>query len=224
MLSVAFDGREDGTSLSCGVTALSFLCISSVSRVWTEPRQSSCAIFAAGQANEACLGSLHKRPSVFVQGEQAGGSVFECTWSPAPLPAPQCVCLHMSAEGEPRTRFAACQPGACIVLVAGGTYGPVAGHPCVLSRARVHMHTCPLPGFLPLGMLSWSGRSGLHKPVPDCLALCWPFNTLVSRWAQPLLKVTIKWQQLWHLLVPPSAQLKGLVASQRGGPECPPVC
>lgn len=86
-------------------------------------------------------------------------------------------------------------------------------------------HACPLQGFLPLGTLSWWGRRGLHKPVPDCLALCWPFNnTLVSCWAQPLLKVTIKWQQLWHLLAPHSAQLKGLVASQRGGLERPPVC
>lgn len=43
-------------------------------------------------------------------------------------------------------------------------------------------------------------------------------------WGQPLSKVTTKWQQLWHLLAPPGAQVKGMVASQRRGLEHPPVC
>lgn len=110
----------------------------------------------------------------------------------------------------------------CVVLMAGGMYSLVSGHPCVLSRARVHVNARPLQGFLPLGTPSWWRGTGLHKPVPNCLALCWPFNTLVSCWDRPVLKVTIKWQQLWHLLIP-RAELKRLAASQRGGPECPPV-
>uniref|UniRef100_A0A672TYK4 Uncharacterized protein n=1 Tax=Strigops habroptila TaxID=2489341 RepID=A0A672TYK4_STRHB len=54
------------------------LCISSVSWVWMEPRQSSCAISVAGQANVPCLCLLPMWLSIFVQGERAGRSIFVC--------------------------------------------------------------------------------------------------------------------------------------------------
>lgn len=164
------------------------------------------------QTRRACA-CFCVQPSMFVQGEREGGSVFECRWSRAPLSVRRRECSHTSAEEEPRARSLRASPVRVRCARWQVTLACSAGHVCP-----------PLQGFLPSGTLSWWGRRGLHKPVPSCLALCWPFNTLVSRWAQLLLKVTIKWQQLWHLLTSRSAQLKGLVASQRGGPECPPVC
>lgn len=79
-----------------------------------------------------------------------------------------------------------CLPAQCVCLYSWWEVGDslVAGHPRVLSRARVCMHTCPLEGFLPLAVLFWCGREGLHEPVPGCLALCRPFDVLVSCWAQ----------------------------------------
>ena len=72
---VWWPGRWHTFELWCN-SALGFFCSSSVSWVWTEPRQSSCAIPTAGQANEACLCLLRMQPTVFVQGERAGGFVF----------------------------------------------------------------------------------------------------------------------------------------------------
>lgn len=111
-------------------------------------------------------------------------------------------------------RGRACVPARCVhaVLVAGGTEDPLAGHPCVL--------TCPLQGSLPRDTLSWCGRRGLHNLCPTALFSVGPS----TRWAQPLSKVTVKWQQLWYLLAPPGAQVKGVVASQRREPERPLVC
>lgn len=171
----------------------------------------ACACFACSHLC-LCRGSVQAARSLC-----ARGPVPPCPCDGA------CACAQVQRES---LTPGGCMPAQCvgIVLVAGGTYGLVAGHPRVLSRAHVHVHACPLQGLLPLGTLSWWGRRRLHKPVPNCLAFCWPFNMLVSCWAQPLLKVTIKWQQPWHLLTSHSAQLKGLVASQRGGPECPLVC
>uniref|UniRef100_A0A8C8AC91 Uncharacterized protein n=1 Tax=Otus sunia TaxID=257818 RepID=A0A8C8AC91_9STRI len=54
------------------------LCLSNMSWVRTEPRQSSCAISVARQASEARLRSLRKQPAAVVPGERAGGSAFAC--------------------------------------------------------------------------------------------------------------------------------------------------
>lgn len=91
------------------------------------------------------------------------------------------------------------------------------GDPCVL--------TCPLQGSLSApGHAVMVGEKRLAQPVPDCLVFCWPFSPC---WAQPLSKVTIKWQQLWYLLTPPGAHFRGedlnilLPARWAGRVSCP---
>lgn len=88
----------------------------------------------------------------------------------------------------------------------------VTGHPCVF--------TCPLQGSLPQDTLLWWGKRGLHNLYLTALFSVGPSTC----WAQPLLKITTKWQQLWYLLTPPGAEVKEMVASQRRGSEHPPVC
>lgn len=126
----------------------------------------ACACFLCG-CPYLCRGSV-----------QAGRSLCAC--GPCTL---VCATVHMLAykcRGR-ASHPAHCMPVQCVcaVLMVGGTYGLVAGHPCVLSRACACMHACCLQRFLS-GTLSWWGRRGLHKPVPDYLALCSLFSMLVG--------------------------------------------
>lgn len=64
------------------------------------------------------------------------------------------------------------------------------------------------------------GEKRLAQPVPDCLVFCWPFNMLGSASVESHHKAAAA-----ALVSPPAgAQVKGVVASQRRGPERPPVC
>lgn len=150
-------------------SALGFFCISNTCWVWTEPRQPSCATSAAGQANEACPCLLCMQPSVFMQGERAGGCVFKCTWSLCSL---VCAMVHVLAHQcrgrELCTQFAKCQPTGCALC----SWQEVRIARWQVTRVCSARHTCSLQGFLPLETLSWWERRVLHKPVLNCFALC----------------------------------------------------
>lgn len=167
----------------------------------------------AGQANKVCLCLLHSQLSVLCRGVCRWFGL----WVNVVLCTLVCGTAHVLA-GESRGRashpiHSLCASPVCVHCARSRRYaGPGGMSPCVL--------TCPLQGSLPRGTLSWLGRRDLHNLCPTALFSVGPSTC----WAQLVSKVTIKWLQLWYLLAPPGAQVKGMVASQRRGPEHPPVC
>lgn len=91
---------------------------------------------------------------MLAQGERAGGLVFVCTGSYAPLSMRQRMCLHTSAEGEPHTQALRASPvhGHC---ARGGRYVQPGGR----SPSRAQQGMCPR------ARLSFAGASALGHAV-----------------------------------------------------------
>lgn len=164
----------------------------------------------AGQAKEVCLGLLHSQLCC------TGGV---CRWLGPWVKVVLCTPVHATAcllAGECRGR--ASHPPGCV---------PAPLALCALCSwqevRRTRWQVTPVCS--PVLCRGLCPGACCHDGGEEACTTCALFPVGPSAcWGQPLSKVTTKWQQLWHLLAPPGAQVEGMVASQRRGPAHPPVC